>query len=132
MLDEDGFQEKETSVQSFLQELRWILEDKKCCIIIPTREDKEYKYSNSFCLAELEFEQEDVKHELKKLTTQNYCKTIKDKNNKKFNEYYYVFGKIINKMLIYIKVKIQSRNNKQILCISFHFPEYTLNFPYKK
>ena len=43
--------------------------------------------------------------------------------NKKSNAYY-VFGKIIMKREVYIKVKIQSYDKKIILCMSFHFAPF--------
>ena len=40
------------------------------------------------------------------------------------------FGKVIQEKLIYKKVKIKSRDNKYVVCTSFHFPEREMNFPY--
>jgi hypothetical protein len=131
MPDEEGFIEKSTTVKSFLQELNLILSHPKCDIIIPNRDDKPYKFTNEYCLSILDFDIEDVKKELKSLKIENYLRTKKDENNKKYNEYYYEFGKNIQNKKVYIKVKIVSRDNKQVLCISFHFPEYEMKFPYK-
>ena len=60
---------------------------------------------------------DDVKLELKTLEVSNYYRTVQDENNKKYKEYYYEFGKIIQGKMVYIKVKIVSRDNKNILCM---------------
>jgi hypothetical protein len=42
----------------------------------------------------------------------------------------FVFGKIINNKLVYIKLKIKENQNKYILCVSFHYAKDEMNFPY--
>lgn len=79
-----------------------------------------------------DYYKDDVKLELKTLEVSNYYRTVQDENNKKYKEYYYEFGKIIQGKMVYIKVKIVSRDNKNILCMSFHFPELEMTrFPYR-
>ena len=41
----------------------------------------------------------------------------------------WVFGKIVSKHEIYIKVTVGQPNDK-VICISFHFPEYPMTYPY--
>ncbi len=42
----------------------------------------------------------------------------------------WVFGKIINKKEIYIKISMGEKNS-QAICISFHVAEYPMNYPLK-
>ena len=42
----------------------------------------------------------------------------------------WVFGKIVNKKEIYIKISMGNPNNKTI-CISFHIAEKSMKFPFK-
>lgn len=130
--DEAGFQSTRGDVEVFLRELIYILNSKNYSFILLDREDKEEEYTNRYCKEQLDYYNEDVIGELKSLKVSNYYRTVKDENNKIYNEYYYEFGKIIKNRMVYIKVKIVSRDNKQVLCMSFHFPEFEMTrFPYK-
>lgn len=40
------------------------------------------------------------------------------------------FGKIIKKKEVYIKIAIGA-GNKPVICISFHFPERSIKYPFK-
>ena len=62
-------------------------------------------------------------------TDKGFAFTI-DERNKKSNRYY-IFGINIEKREIYIKVKIESYDNKIVLCMSFHFAKYPLKWAYK-
>ena len=130
--DEEGFQSTKGDVQIFLNDLRNILDSKKYIFDLYEREDKKEQYTNRYCLLKLDYSKDDVKSELKSLKVSNYYRTVQDENNKKYKEYYYEFGKIIKNKMVYIKVKIVSRDIKHVLCMSFHFPEFEMNkFPYK-
>lgn len=131
--DEQGFKSKKGDVQIFLRELNSIFNSEYYEFDLPAREDKEEKYTTKYCMEQLSFsDKSQVVEELKKLTVANYYETVKDENIKKHNEYFYIFGKIIQEKMIYIKVKIVSRDEKKVLCISFHFPEFEMIlFPYK-
>lgn len=130
--DEEGFQSTKGNVEIFLRDLRDIFNSENYMFILPDREDKIKQYTTKFCLSELDYEKSDVIEELKTLTVSHYYGTVKDENNQKYNEYYYEFGKVIQSKMVYIKLKIQSREKKQVLCISFHFPEHEMiRFPYK-
>ena len=91
---------------------------------------KKNGYNLSDCRAELGIDNNDIKEYLKKLTLQNYIETCDDERNKK-TEAYYIFGINIKNKDIYIKIKIQSYDRKIVLCMSFHYAEYKLEFPYK-
>lgn len=43
----------------------------------------------------------------------------------------WVFGKDIKNQEIYIKISL-GLPNKDVICISFHFSEYPMSYPYKK
>jgi hypothetical protein len=43
----------------------------------------------------------------------------------------WVFGKFIQGEEVYIKITM-GQSSSQVLCISFHFAEQPLNYPYKK
>jgi hypothetical protein len=42
----------------------------------------------------------------------------------------WVFGKMVKKKEIYIKITIGMVNN-QTICISFHIAEFDMNYPFK-
>lgn len=126
----DGYILKRGAVQIFLQELKRILNEKQAQLIIVEREDKPEGYNLSDCKAELGIDEECIKEYLKNLTLEEYVETCDDERNKNSNAYY-IFGKTIMKRELYIKVKIQSYDKKIILCMSFHFAENKMRFPYK-
>ena len=126
----DGYILTKGAVQTFLQELNNILNQKQSELIIGEREDKPEGYNLLDCKAELGIDDDCIKEYLKNLTLEEYVETCDDERNKKSNAYY-VFGKIIMKRKVYIKVKIQSYDKKIILCMSFHFAEDKMRFPYK-
>ena len=77
------------------------------------------------------FTDKDIKEELKKLKVSEYVECCRDERNKKSRNYY-IFCKEYNKRQVYIKIKIQSYDNKIILCMSFHYAEYKITkFPFK-
>lgn len=68
---------------------------------------------------------------MKELKVEEYSETKIDKNDVTPLTLY-VFGKVINGKLIYIKLKIRENERKQIVCISFHYAERDMEFPFKK
>lgn len=110
-------------VENFLEELREILTNKKSKLdIIQT-------VKNTETLLELNYNSEDIKKELLNLKIQEYVESVLDtKDGTTLN----VFSKIIKSQQVYIKIKIRSKENKTVLCLSFHFAEYKIDyFPYK-
>ena len=127
----NGYIEKKGAIKTFLIELNRILNNNISSLIIEPREDKEEKFTTRYCLSELGYDQNDVKNELKKLTVKEYVETCDDNKNLKTNKYY-IFDKFIDNNEIYIKIKIKSYTNYEVLCMSFHFAEYHITkFPYK-
>lgn len=125
----EGYVESKGAVITFLKELKNILLDPKSSLNIQPRDDQEYEYSTDYCLLELGYDKSDVIEELLQLNIKNYVETCDDLRNKKSNRFY-IFAKTIQKREIYIKVKIQSYDNKKILCMSFHFAKYPLKRKY--
>ena len=126
-----GYSTTKGDIQIFLKELKEILESPKAKLNIIPRQDKEIEFSTEYCLSNLGFDIEDVKKELKKLKISEYVECCKDERNRKSRNYY-IFCKEYNKRQVYIKIKIQSYDNKIILCMSFHYAEYKITkFPFK-
>lgn len=128
----EGYQESKGAVTVFLTDLQRILEDRKLDFRLLSRTDKRTEYTTDYCLRELRFTKKDIINEVKKLTHEDYIETCNDERNHKSNRYY-VFGKRILGKEIYIKIKIESYDEKIVLCMSFHFAEYHITkFPYKR
>lgn len=125
----EGYKETKGAVIIFLKDLKSILLDPKLEFRLEPREDKEYKYTTDYCLEILNYDTSDVIKELLKLELKDYIETCDDLRNKK-SKRYYVFGIIREEKEIYIKIKIESYDNKKILCMSFHFAEYPLVWAY--
>lgn len=115
-------------VQTFLNEMKRILNDPNMELIIDPRgsEEEEY-YSTEYCLTELGYQEKDVIQKLLQLKLTDYIESYKDERVQKSNEFN-IFGIILNKKEIYIKVKISSYTNKVILCMSFHYAKFPLKW----
>jgi hypothetical protein len=80
-------------------------------------------------IKELEFSIEDVKNELKNLELRDYAEgPVKEALFQGADMW--VFGKVIQSREIYIKITLGQPSSK-VLCISFHFAEKPLVYPYK-
>ncbi len=92
------------------------------------------EFTNENTLLALDFNSFDVVEELKKLTTGDYSESIVDDEASGF-EIFYVFGKIIKKRDVYIKVRIKERCHAKgefVFCISFHFARHPITeFPHR-
>jgi cyclophilin family peptidyl-prolyl cis-trans isomerase len=90
---------------------------------------------NKRTLLELGYDKKLVGQELSSMVNLDYSEgPSQDKDS--LNEYW-VFGKIIQGKEIYIKIKMVNRNNQgeevdTLVCMSFHFSEKCLNYPYKE
>lgn len=78
---------------------------------------------------DLEYDAEDVVERLKELTLAEYSETKIDKNDID-PPLLFVFGKEISGKLIYIKLKIRGNQQRQVLCVSFHYAKENMIFPY--
>ena len=67
---------------------------------------------------------------IKTLKVKNYSEgPIKDAINLLGDMW--VFGKDIKNQEVYIKISL-GQPNRDVICISFHFSEYPMSYPYKK
>lgn len=122
------------AVIDFLQLLKNILESEEFdlnndLIIITSKKGGLEKFSTPYTLVELGYTADDVADTLRTLELDNYSETLIDKDNDD-PPLLMVFGKDISDKLIYIKLKI--RGERKIICVSFHYAERDMIFPYKK
>ncbi|WP_288528443.1 hypothetical protein [uncultured Eubacterium sp.] len=80
-------------------------------------------------LLDLEYDTNDIINTLLSLKLDNYSETLMDKNNSD-PPLLLVFGKLINGKEVYIKLKIREKAKNYIICVSFHYSEYKMNYPY--
>lgn len=122
-------------VKSFINELKELVNndrfdiDSDFVFINTTKASDDYLYSTRFTLLDLEYDSYDVLDKLLELKTEEYSESVLDKDDSN-PLWLHVFGKKINNKLIYIKIKIRSSDNKQIVCVSFHYAKNNMSFPY--
>lgn len=121
-------------VKAFLKELHEVLTDEgfniaDSMIIIKSNKD-EVEYSTRFTMLDLSYDSEDIVERLKELTISDYSETLIDRDDDK-PPLLFVFGKDVNSRLVYIKLKIKGETKKKVLCLSFHYAKYDMEFPYK-
>lgn len=121
-------------VIAFLEELHEVLTAENFSIadnmiIIKSNKD-EVKYSTRFTMLDLNYDSEDVIERLKELAISEYSETLIDRDDDK-SPLLFVFGKDVNSRMVYIKLKIKGETKKKVLCLSFHYAKYDMEFPYK-
>ena len=117
--------EKREEVSQFLQD--FMVKSKIWDILI--RSDRTNN-KNTLTLLKLEISYTDVKRILCELTCEDYSDgPIVDKLYNISDMW--VFGKTIKQKEVYIKIQL-GRPGSSTICISFHFSEYSMNFPFKK
>lgn len=127
---------KRQEVVAFLEELKAFVKGNDFdidhdLILIKKKKVDEEEYSTPYTLLDLDYNSEDVVNRLKELTVAEYSETKIDKDD--FNPpLLFVFGKDINRRLVYMKLKIKKKENlrKHILCVSFHYAKEKMKFPY--
>lgn len=126
---------KKAEVLAFLERLHMILNDKAFDLdtnlrLIRKKKTKEKeKFSTPYTLVDLDYDMSDVADRLRELTVEEYSETLLDKDD--INPpLLFVFGKDINEKLVYVKLKIRENNFRKILCVSFHYAEQKMIFPY--
>lgn len=122
------------AVIDFLQLLKNILQSKEFdsdsdLIIISSMKSGLEKFSTPYTLVELGYTADDVADTLRTLELDNYSESLIDKDNED-PPLLMVFGKDISGRLIYIKLKV--RGDRKVICVSFHYAERDMDFPYKK
>lgn len=125
---------KKKDVIAFLEQLKSILSDpkfdigKNMILISKTKPQDKENFSTPYTILDLDYETSDIVERLKELTVQEYSETLYDKDDDN-PPLLFVFGKDINCKKVYIKLKIKDVK-KKVLCLSFHYAEYVMNFPY--
>ena len=127
-------QSKRGEVAAFLEELKMFLEkgdfniDTDFILIRKNKKD-DMEHSTPYTLLDLDYDIEDVVDRLKELTVDEYSETKIDKDDLD-PPLLFVFGKNINRKLIYIKLKIKGDQKRHVLCVSFHYAKDKMKFPY--
>jgi hypothetical protein len=113
----------ENEIEVFLKDFKFKLgfRDK---ILFRSDRDKNFK-----TLLALELTVTLVKQELHKLEIQDYSEgPVEDTLYKEMPMW--VFGRLIKGREVYIKISM-GRLDSDPICISFHFSEFSMNYPYK-
>ena len=127
-------QSKRGEVAAFLEELKMFLEkgdfniDTDFILIRKNKKD-DMEHSTPYTLLDLDYDIEDVVDRLKELTVEEYSETKIDKDDLD-PPLLFVFGRNINRKLIYIKLKIKGDQKRHVLCVSFHYAKDKMKFPY--
>ena len=130
-----GIRSEKKDIKIFLEELKEILNnksfdiDKELIVIISKKSEEKEMFSTYHTLQELEYDSEDIVERLKELELKDYSETLFDKDDDK-PPLLFVFGKEINSRQVYIKIKIKGEAEKRVLCLSFHYAEREMHFPY--
>ena len=127
-------QSKREEVAAFLEELKMFLEKGDFnidtdFILIRKNKTDDMEHSTPYTLLELDYDIEDVVDRIKELTVEEYSETKIDKDDLD-PPLFFVFGKNINRKLIYIKLKIKGDQKRYVLCVSFHYAKDKMKFPY--
>lgn len=127
-------QSKKSEVIIFLEELKELLgkdnfDIDSDFILIKTKKSKDEEHSTPQTLLDLEYDTGDVVKRLKELTVAEYSETKIDKDDLN-PPLLFVFGKDINRKLVYIKLKIKGDQKRRVLCVSFHYARDSMKFPY--
>lgn len=127
-------QSKKREVISFLEELKELLGKEDFNIgsdltIIRKKKQEDEEHSTPYTLLDLDYDAWDVLDRIKELTVSEYSETKIDTDDID-PPLLFVFGKEINRKLVYIKLKIKEDHRKRILCVSFHYARESMLFPY--
>ncbi len=125
---------KKRDVITFLEEMKALLEKEDFdidsdLILIKKKKTDDEEHSTPYTLLDLGYDAWDVIEQLKELTVEEYSETRIDRDDLK-PPLLFVFGKIINKRLVYIKLKIKGDRRRYVLCVSFHYARDSMKFPY--
>ncbi len=136
--------ESKLEIQAYLQNLRYALDHGAKITFQNEREidkKRDYKHTNKFTISDL-FPNDDpidvLKKELRRLTVEEYIRTVKDtrfKNRSEMRE----FGKVYDRNKdVYIKIRVEllsNYGNHTVFIMSFHYadkPFTDVTFPYRK
>lgn len=126
---------RENEVVAFLSDLKNILQseafniENDLTVIKSKKIHGKEQFSTPYTLLDLDYDTSDIVERLKELTTREYSETLIDKDDI-HPPLLFVFGKDINNKQVYIKLKIKGNQTRHILCVSFHYAEKKMSFPY--
>lgn len=144
MAENNSFRiESELEINAYLQDLRYALDNGAEITFQAERridDKRDIRYTNKYTIAKLFADEnpiEALRRELKKLTVQDYMRTVKDLRFPKRSEMR-EFGKVYNGSDdVYIKIRVELLNgigNHTAFVMSFHFAMKKFTdeiFPYK-
>jgi len=125
---------KRSEVISFLEDLKNLLNTEDFnidseFILIRKHKKEDEEHSTSYTLADLDYDTWDVIERLKELTVAEYSETKIDKDDLE-PPLLFVFGKDIERKLVYIKLKIKGEQKRRVVCVSFHYAKAPMKFPF--
>ena len=122
-------------VMAFIGDLKKILQDtsfdidRDLTLIIKKKKNGKEKFSTPYTLLSLDYDVYDVVERLKELTVEEYSETLVDTDDVN-PPLLFVFGKDIDNRQIYVKLKIKEGQKKHVICVSFHYAEHIMTFPF--
>ena len=127
-------QSKKSEVISFLEDLKNHLNTEEFnidsdFILIKKRKNNDEDHSTPYTLLDLDYDTWDVIERLKELTVAEYSETKIDKDDLD-PPLLFVFGKDIERKLVYIKLKIKGEQKRRVVCVSFHSAKEPMIFPF--
>lgn len=125
-----------TDVKRFLETIRAIFTDKSFNIdddfVLIKASKEDIEHSTKYTLLDLDYDAYDVVEVIKKLEIDDFSEIKMDEDDPN-PPLLYVFGKIINGKEIYIKIKCRNDDdNKQVICVSFHYSIWKMNYMFRK
>lgn len=129
-----SIQSKKREVVAFLEELKELLGKEDFDIdtdfaLIKKKKIDDEEHSTQYTMLDLGYDTWDVVERLKELTVAEYSETKIDKDDLD-PPLLFVFGKDINRKLVYVKLKIKGDQRRRVLCVSFHYARDPMKFPY--
>ena len=89
------------------------------------------EFSTPYTLIDLEYDVDDVVRELSSLRVSDFSEARLDADDPN-PPILMIFGKKINNREIYIKIKNrESEDLHQVICVSFHYSQWEMMYPYK-
>lgn len=134
---ENKIKMKQKDIRCFIDDLKQIITnpkfdiDKNFTFNIKEKSPDKIKFSTPYTMTELEFDTEDVVECLKVIDIGMYSHSVCDRHHTK-PPILHIFGIEVNSKVIYTKIKIKSDRESHVICVSFHYPEYELEFPFRK
>lgn len=72
-----------------------------------------------------------VKYFIEYLEVKHYWKGPEPDDQDGYDHNWWFFGRKIDNRMFYIKIRIRTKGNQQVVCLSFHPAKDSITFPYK-